>query len=99
MGIDGRTILVTGASGGIGGATVRQLVAAGADVVASGRSTAALETLAAETGCRVLPFELEVEESVRAALEHLDLWGVVNCGGFGGEIATPMETTSRSSTR
>ncbi len=91
-GLDGRTILVTGASGGIGGATVRQLVAAGADVIASGRSTAALETLATGTGCRVLPFELESEESVRDALQHLDLWGVVNCGGFGGEIATPMET-------
>ena len=26
------------------------------------------------------------------ALEGLDLWGVVNCGGFGGEIATPMDT-------
>ncbi|TLU71698.1 SDR family oxidoreductase [Lichenicoccus roseus] len=91
-GLDGRTILVTGASGGIGGATVRQLVAAGADVIASGRSTAALETLAAGTGCRILPFELESEESVRNALQHLDLWGVVNCGGFGGEIATPMET-------
>ena len=91
-GLDGRAILVTGASGGIGGATVRQLVVAGADVIASGRSTAALETLAAETGCQVLPFELESEESVRNALQHLDLWGVVNCGGFGGEIATPMET-------
>ena len=29
---------------------------------------------------------------MRAALEGRDLWGVVNCGGFGGEIATPMET-------
>jgi len=25
-------------------------------------------------------------------VSDLDLWGVVNCGGFGGEIATPMET-------
>ena len=29
---------------------------------------------------------------MRGALEGLDLWGVVNCGGFGGEIATPMDT-------
>ena len=29
---------------------------------------------------------------MRDALEGLDLWGVVNCGGFGGEIATPMDT-------
>ena len=89
---DGRTILVTGASGGIGGATVRQLAASGADVIASGRNTTALDTLAGQTGCRVLPFDLEQEKSIRAALEGLDLWGVVNCGGFGGEIATPMDT-------
>jgi L-xylulose reductase len=89
---DGRTVLVTGASGGIGGATVRQLVAAGADVIASGRSVEALEKLSAETGARPLPFDLTSEDSVRSALEGLDLWGVVNCGGFGGEIATPMET-------
>ena len=42
-GLEGRTVLVTGASGGIGGATVRQLVAAGADVIASGRIDEALE--------------------------------------------------------
>lgn len=89
---NGRTILVTGASGGIGGATVRQLVAANADVIASGRSEEALDALAKETGCRTLAFELTSEDSVRGALEGLDLWGVVNCGGFGGEIATPMET-------
>jgi NAD(P)-dependent dehydrogenase (short-subunit alcohol dehydrogenase family) len=89
---NGRTILVTGASGGIGGATVRQLVAANADVIASGRSQAALDALGQETGCRALAFDLTEEEEVRGALEGLDLWGVVNCGGFGGEIATPMDT-------
>jgi L-xylulose reductase len=89
---NGRTVLVTGATGGIGGAVVRQLVAAGADVIASGRSVEGLEKLAAETGARTLAFDLTSEDSVRSALEALDLWGVVNCGGFGGEIATPMET-------
>jgi len=89
---NGRPVLVTGASGGIGGETVRQLVAAGADVVASGRSSEALESLATETGARVLPFDLGSEDSVRDALDGLDVWGVVNCGGYGGEIATPMET-------
>jgi L-xylulose reductase len=89
---DGRPILVTGASGGIGGATVRQLVQAGADVIASGRSEEALAGLSAETGARTLPFDLASEDSVRSALEGLDLWGVVNCAGFGGEIATLMDT-------
>ncbi|MGY1722621.1 SDR family oxidoreductase [Blastococcus sp. SYSU DS0533] len=89
---NGRTVLVTGATGGIGGATVRRLRASGADVIASGRSVGSLEALAAETGARPLAFDLTSEDSVRSAVEGLDLWGVVNCGGFGGEIATPMET-------
>jgi L-xylulose reductase len=89
---NGRTILVTGASGGIGGSTVRRLVATGADVIASGRSVEALESLAAETGARILPFDLASENSIKQALEGLDLWGVVNCGGFGGEIASPTDT-------
>jgi len=91
-GFDKGAILVTGASGGIGGATVRLLVEQGADVIASGRNAEALNRLADETGCRALPFDLTSEDSVRSALEGLDLYGVVNCGGFGGEIATPMET-------
>ena len=91
-GLNKGPILVTGASGGIGGATVRQLVAAGADVIASGRNVEQLKALAAETGCRTLSFDLASEDSVRQALEGLDVYGVVNCGGFGGEIATPMDT-------
>jgi L-xylulose reductase len=85
-------VLVTGATGGIGSETVRQLVAAGADVIASGRSEEALTALAQETGVRTLAFDLASEDSVRDALDGLDVYGVVNCGGFGGEIATPMDT-------
>jgi len=91
-GLEGRTVLVTGAAGGIGGAIVRRLVAAGADVVAAGRDEAGLGAIVAETGARPLAFDVEHEESVRGALEDLDLYGVVNCAGFGGEIATPMDT-------
>jgi NAD(P)-dependent dehydrogenase (short-subunit alcohol dehydrogenase family) len=87
-----RPVLVTGATGGIGSETVRQLVAAGADVIASGRSEEALTALAQQTGVRTLPFDLASEDSVRNALDGIDVYGVVNCGGFGGEIATPMDT-------
>ena len=87
-----RPVLVTGATGGIGRETVRQLVAAGADVIASGRSEETLSALADETGVRTLPFDLTSEDSVRDALDGLDIYGVVNCGGFGGEIASPMDT-------
>lgn len=92
IGLKNRPVLVTGASGGIGAATVRMLVEEDATVFASGRNEEKLAALAAETGCDVLPFDLTSEESVKAALAELELFGVVNCGGWGGEIATPMET-------
>lgn len=89
---EGRTILVSGAAGGIGGATIRHLTARGADVIAAGRSAASLEKITAETGARALTFDLTSEQSIKNALDGLDLWGVVNCAGNGGEIATPQDT-------
>ncbi|MCW5699122.1 MAG: 3-oxoacyl-[acyl-carrier-protein] reductase [Rhodospirillales bacterium] len=46
----GRTALVTGASGGIGGAIARTLYSQGANIVVSGTRREALEALAAELG-------------------------------------------------
>jgi L-xylulose reductase len=91
-GLNKGPILVTGAAGGIGGAIVRRLVAGGATVIASDRSASGLDAIAGETGCRTLPFDLESSESIRGALERLDVYGVVNCAGYGGEIATPMDS-------
>lgn len=88
----GRTILVTGAAGGIGGATVRQLAARGADVIAAGRTLDSLGPITEETGARPLAFDLTSEDAIREAIDGVDLWGVVNCAGDGGEIATPQET-------
>jgi 3-oxoacyl-[acyl-carrier protein] reductase len=50
--LSGRTALVTGASGGIGGAIARQLHAQGAKVVLTGRRREALQELAGELGER-----------------------------------------------
>ncbi|MEM6889281.1 MAG: SDR family oxidoreductase [Pseudomonadota bacterium] len=91
-GLNGRPILVTGASGGIGAATTRMLAKEGACVIASGRNEEKLEELSQETGCRKLSFDLTSEDEVETALQGLELYGVVNCGGWGGEIATPMDT-------
>lgn len=88
----GRPILVTGASGGIGAEIVRHLVRANADVIAAGRTEESLRALVEETGVRTAIFDLTSEEEIAAALTDLDLWGVVNCGGFGGEIASPLDT-------
>jgi len=51
--LSGKTALVTGASGGIGGAIARALHAQGAHVVLSGTREAALDALASELGDRV----------------------------------------------
>jgi L-xylulose reductase len=88
----GRGVLVTGASGGIGAATVRRLVSGGARVYAGGRDAEKLDRLAGETGASALAFDLNSEDDIGAAVGALDLWGVVNCGGFGGEIASPQDT-------
>ncbi len=91
-GFGGKRVLVTGASRGIGAEIVRQLVAANADVIATGRTEESLVPIVQETGAGTAIFDLTSEEEIAAALSDLDLWGVVNCGGFGGEIASPMDT-------
>lgn len=88
----GRTVLVTGAGGGIGGAIVRRLVSANAAVIAADRNLTTLEPIVAETGVLPLPFDLEDEESVRASLGGLEPHGVVNCAGWGG-VVTPVVDT------
>ena len=58
--LDGRKALVTGASGGIGGAIARAFHGAGAEVVVSGTRIDALESLAADLGrgAHVVPADL-----------------------------------------
>ena len=51
--LTGKTALVTGASGGIGGAIARALHTQGAHVILSGTREAALASLAGELGDRV----------------------------------------------
>ncbi len=64
----GKTALVTGASGGIGGAVVQALMAQGATVAVSGTRRPALEALAQPFGTRahVLPCDLSDRAQVEA---------------------------------
>jgi 3-oxoacyl-[acyl-carrier protein] reductase len=66
--LTGKCALVTGASGGIGGAIARQLHGQGATVALSGTRVAPLEALAAELGARayVCPCDLSDSEAVAA---------------------------------
>ena len=66
--LDKKTVLITGASGGIGGEIARTLHRAGATVALSGTRVAPLQALSAELGDRVhvLPCELSDEDEVTA---------------------------------
>jgi NAD(P)-dependent dehydrogenase (short-subunit alcohol dehydrogenase family) len=92
MGFETRRILVTGAGGSIGSAVVRRLCELGAQVIAADGAHARVATLCAETGSTPIAFDLTDESSVRSALDGLDIDGLVNCAGVGGEIATPQDT-------
>lgn len=56
------TLIVTGATSGIGAATVRRFASAGAKVVAVGRRAERLEGLKAEFGDLILPLVLDVRD-------------------------------------
>lgn len=69
MELTGRSVLLTGATGGIGHATARALATRGASLVLSGRRTDVLERLAAEVQGRTLAADLSDPAAVEALLE------------------------------
>ncbi len=64
MQISGSTVLLTGATGGIGHAIARSLHARGAKLILTGRRTDVLEPLAAELDARALSVDLSLPEEV-----------------------------------
>jgi 3-oxoacyl-[acyl-carrier protein] reductase len=87
--LDGKTALITGASGGIGAAIARALHGQGAAVVLSGTRTDALQTLAAELAARVHVCPADLKDpaapdalvvAAEAAAGPLDI--LVNNAGF-----------------
>jgi NADP-dependent 3-hydroxy acid dehydrogenase YdfG len=78
-----RTALVTGASSGIGAATVRSLAAAGFDVVAAARRLERCEELAKEVGGRAMRLDVTDPDSVAEVAEALPDCSVLinNAGG------------------
>jgi NADP-dependent 3-hydroxy acid dehydrogenase YdfG len=80
---ESRTALVTGASSGIGAATVRSLAAAGFQVVAAARRVERCKEVAREVGGRALRLDVADPDSVAALAEELPEVAVVinNAGG------------------
>ncbi len=63
-GSNNKTVLVTGASGGIGDAICRQLIGKGHRVIAAGRNMARLDRLSADLGAGLHPISLDVTDPV-----------------------------------
>ncbi|TCG07930.1 short-chain dehydrogenase [Paraburkholderia steynii] len=92
----GRSILVTGASSGIGRVTVEMLCASGAQVVAAARNVSELARLAEETGCEPLVLDVGDEVAIDEALASLDVFdGLVNCAGT-AMLERAIDTTAAS---
>jgi 3-oxoacyl-[acyl-carrier protein] reductase len=97
--LSGKTALVTGASGGIGGAIAKALHAQGATVALSGTRREALEKVAAELGARthVLPCDLgdpaatdALAKEAESAMGKLDIL-INNAGLTRDNIAMRMK--------
>ena len=93
----GQSVLILGASGGIGSALARLLASQGARVALGGRDAGRLRGLAEETGGLALTLDAtrpsEVESAARRVVEevgHLD--GVTNC--VGSLLLKPAHLTS-----
>ncbi|HEY2747162.1 MAG TPA: SDR family NAD(P)-dependent oxidoreductase, partial [Polyangia bacterium] len=93
-----RTVVVTGASSGIGRASAERLVRAGFVVFAGVRKPLDAERLRRENGDRIFPLELDVTDGdeiaaavavVRARVGGLGLHGLVNNAGIG--LTGPLE--------
>jgi 2-keto-3-deoxy-L-fuconate dehydrogenase len=93
--LDGKVALVTGGASGIGAATSRELMRAGAEVLIADLNLAAAETLAGELpGAKAVKMDVTQAASVEAAyatIPKLDI--LVNNAGIGlvGDVASTSE--------
>src|SRR5436190_856102 len=97
--LTGKTALVTGATGGIGGAIARALHAQGATVVLSGTRAEALEALKGELGARavIAPCNLSDPASVEALVKAAEA-AAAKAGLAGMSRSLAQEVASRNIT-
>ena len=104
MKLDGQTVLVTGASRGLGRSIALAMAEEGASVVLAARDTAALDTVAGlieQLGCRalVIPCDIRDATAVRTLADHTlrefgQVDSVVNSAGVG--LCGPLIDTTPS---
>lgn len=86
MQIDNKVFVVTGAASGLGAASARMLVAAGAQVVLADMQAQAGQALARELGAHFVECDVTSEQQgqavIQAALALGPLRGLINCAGI-----------------
>lgn len=98
VGVEGRRVVVTGGSRGIGAAVVRSLGARGARVLAVARGEEALHGVAREVGAQSFATDVATGDGVDALRRRVqELWGgppdaVVHCAGAFA-LAPAVETS------
>ncbi len=94
MQIPGSSVLLTGATGGIGGAIAQSLRARGASLILSGRRAERLEALSSELGAQALRADLsQPGEAVRLAREAGDVDILIaNAGVPGSGLLESLST-------
>jgi NAD(P)-dependent dehydrogenase (short-subunit alcohol dehydrogenase family) len=97
--LEGKTVLITGASGGIGAASARLFVAEGANVTLVDRDEGALRALSTEFGDRALMCAADVsssDDTQRYVAATLDRFGALHAlfanAGIEGTVAPVHET-------
>ena len=88
-----KTVLITGATAGLGEASARRFAAGGWRIVATGRRADRLRALADELGDACLPLELDMRDlgSLGSVAELSPPWGEIDLLLNNAGLAPPME--------
>ena len=72
MDLQGKRVVITGASRGIGAEIAKEFAAAGSQVVLSARTESAISSLATEINGLAIPFDANNPEDVRTYIDRVE---------------------------